>query len=133
MSQVTPAGSESPVKRVLVVEDDDDLRGMMQELLIGAGYECIDAQDGLEALDWLSQVPVDLVVADILMPRMAGPELIAKIRRTRAWAEKPILLLSGYANLVPYRSLPVDGVQLKPFSVSDFLAQVQEMIGSPTG
>ena len=106
MSQITPAGSESPVKRVLVVEDDDDLRGMMQELLIGAGYECIDAQDGLEALDWLSQVPVDLVVADILMPRMAGPELIAKIRRTRAWAGKPILLLSGYANLVPPDVLP---------------------------
>ena len=130
---VTGKASDRPVKRVLIVEDDDDLRAMMQELLIAEGYECIDAEDGLEALDWLAQVPIDLVVADILMPRMAGPELIAKIRQTSAWASTRILLLSGYANLAPYRDLPVNGILLKPFTLSDFLTKVKAIIGPPAG
>ena len=123
--------SDRPVKRVLIVEDDDDLRAMMQELLIAEGYECIDAEDGLEALDWLAKVPVDLVVADILMPRMAGPELIAEIRQTSAWASTRILLLSAYAILAPYRDLPVNGILLKPFPLPDFLEKVNEIIGPP--
>ena len=128
-----PAPGNAAVKRVLIVEDDDDLRAMLQEVLISEGYECLDAEDGLEALDWLSEVPVDLIVVDILMPRMAGHELIMKIRETRAWASTSILLLSGYADLTPYRDLPVDGVQHKPFAPSDFLMKVKEIIGPPTG
>ncbi len=129
MSKVA-AGSASVKarKRVLIVEDDGDLRSMLQQLLITEGYECLDAEDGVEALDWLSQVPVALVVVDILMPRMGGHELIRKMRDTRAWATTPILLLSGYGDLAPYRDLPVNGIQLKPFTLADFLAKVREII-----
>ena len=134
MRKVAPARApDRPVKRVLIVEDDDDLRAVMQELLIAEGYECVDAADGLEALDWLSQLTMDLVVVDILMPRMAGPELITKIRETEPWASTPILLLSGYANLAPYRDLPVNSIQLKPFALSAFLRRVKEIIGTPAG
>ena len=105
MSQVPAAGSASvkPVTRVLIIEDDGDLRAMLQELLIAEGYACLDAEDRLEALDWLSQVPVDLVVVDILMPRLSGHELIKKMRQTTPWATTPILLLSGYADLTPMK------------------------------
>jgi len=135
MGEVPAAGSASVKarKRVLIVDDDGDLRSMLQDLLVAEGYECIDAEDGLEALDWLSQVPVALVVVDILMPRMAGHELIRKMRDTRAWATTPILLLSGYGDVAPYRDLPVNGIQLKPFSLADFLGKVMEIIGLPTG
>ena len=128
----TGSASVKTVKRVLIVEDDDDLRTVLQERLIAEGYECLDAEDGLEALDWLSRLPVDLVVADILMPRMGGPELIAKIRERRAWAGIGILLLSGYADLSRYSDLPVNAVQLKPFAIVDFLEKVKEIIGPPT-
>ncbi len=71
-----------PTKQVLIAEDDDHLREALQEMLSEAGYRVITAEDGLEALDWLSRVTVDLVIVDILMPGLGGPELIKRLRET---------------------------------------------------
>lgn len=122
-------GPGNGVKRVLIVEDDDHLREALQELLSASGYETITAGDGLEALDWLARVPVHLIVADLLMPRLPGHRLIKRVRETREWGAIPILLLSAFADLARYRRLPVDAVHLKPFRVSEFMARVQQMIG----
>jgi len=123
---------ESPgraAKRVLIVEDDDRLREAIQEVLSASGYETITAEDGLEALDWLSRLPVNLIICDLLMPRLPGHELIKRVRATAEWGGIPIFLLSAFGDLARYRKLPVDGIQLKPFRLADFLAKVQEMIG----
>ena len=121
------------VKRVLIAEDDDHMRDVLQDLLSGAGYSVIAAEDGLEALDWLSRLSVDLLIVDILMPGLAGHQLIKRLRQTTQWAKVPILVLSGYADLTRYRDLPVDGVQLKPFRVADFLTKVEQLIGPASG
>lgn len=118
------------VKQVLIAEDDDHMREALQEMLTEAGYRVITAEDGLEALDWLGRVKVDLVIVDILMPGLGGPELIKRLRETSEWATTPIMVLSGYADLARYRDLPVDGVQLKPFNLSEFLDKVEQLIGS---
>jgi two-component system response regulator VanR len=120
-------------KRVLIAEDDDHMRDVLQDLLSGAGYSVIAAEDGLEALDWLSRLSVSLLIVDILMPGLAGHELIKRLRQTTQWAKVPILVLSGYADLTRYRDLPVDGVQLKPFRVADFLTKVEQLIGPASG
>jgi CheY-like chemotaxis protein len=120
--------ANSPAKHVLIAEDDDHMREALQEMLSEAGYRVITAEDGLEALDWLSRVTVDLVIVDILMPGLGGPELIKRLRETSQLATIPIMVLSGYADLTRYRDLPVDSVQLKPFKLSDFLEKVQQLI-----
>ncbi len=121
--------TDEPTKQVLIAEDDDHMRDALQELLSGAGYRVIAAEDGLEALDWLSRVTVDLIIVDILMPGLGGPELIRRLRQTGQWATVPILVLSGYADLTRYRDLPVNGVQLKPFKLAEFLEKVEQLIG----
>ena len=118
-----------PIRQVLIAEDDDHMREALQEMLSEAGYRVITAEDGLEALDWLSRVTVDLVIVDILMPGLGGPELIKRLRESRQWATVPIMLLSGYADLTRYRDLPVDRVQLKPFKLAEFLEKVEQLIG----
>jgi CheY-like chemotaxis protein len=118
-----------PAKHVLIVEDDDQVREVLEEVLSGAGYLPIATQDGLEALDWLSSLPVDLIIVDILMPHMDGPELIKQVRRTSRWAAIPILVVSAFANLDRYQNLPVDGFLLKPFDMSDLLGNVRKLIG----
>ncbi len=120
---------DAPEKRVLIVEDDDHVRDALEELLAGAGYGVIGAENGLEALDWLSRSPVDLIIVDILLPGLAGSELIKRLRRTTEWGMVPILILSGYADLTRYRDLPVNAVQLKPFRIAELLEQVAELIG----
>jgi CheY-like chemotaxis protein len=123
-------GASPPTKQVLIAEDDDHMRDALQEMLRDAGYRVITAEDGLEALDWLSRVTVDLVIVDILMPGLGGPELIKRLRETSQLATIPIMVLSGYADLARYRDLPVDSVQLKPFKLSEFLDKVEELIGA---
>src|SRR5262245_50785693 len=107
------------------------MRDALQEMLSEAGYRVIAAEDGLEALDWLSRVPVDLIIVDILMPGLGGPELIRRLRESSEWATTPIMVLSGYADLTRYRDLPVDSVQLKPFKLSELLEKVSQLIGPP--
>ena len=114
--------------RVLIVEDEDRLRETLHTLVGDSGYEVISASDGLEALDWLSRVPVDLIVTDLLMPNMGGHDLVARVRATEEWAKIPILLMSGYGDFPPYSDLPVDAIQLKPFEVQDLLVRIQELI-----
>jgi DNA-binding response OmpR family regulator len=121
-------GAAALVKHVLIVEDDDHMREALQEMLSEAGYRVITAEDGLEALDWISRVRVDLVVVDILMPGLDGPELIKRLRESSQWATVPIMVLSGYADLTRYRDLPVDSVQTKPFKLSDFLEKVEQLM-----
>ncbi len=116
------------MKQVLIAEDDDHMRDALQELLSSAGYRVITAEDGLEALDWISRVTVDLIIVDILMPGLGGPELIKRLRESQ-WAAIPILILSGYADLTRYRDLPVNGVQLKPFKLAELLGKVEQLIG----
>jgi len=124
-----PAAPET-IKQVLIAEDDDHMRDALQELLVSEGYRVITAEDGLEALDWMSRVSVDLVIVDILMPGLGGPELIRRLRETSEWSGVPILVLSGYADLARYKDLPVNDVQLKPFKLGDLLHKVKELIGS---
>lgn len=120
------------VKHVLIAEDDTEVRGVLEDLLSGAGYLPIAAEDGLEALDWLSRLPVDLIIVDILMPRLDGRELINRVRHTSRWAAIPIMVLSAYADLDRYRDLPVEDVELKPFQLTDLLEKVRQLIG-PAG
>jgi CheY-like chemotaxis protein len=118
-------------KDILIAEDDDAIREILEDLLSSAGYRVIGATDGLEALDWLSMVQVDLVIVDILLPRLGGLELIQHLRQSSRWAEIPIMVLSAFADLERYQSLPVEAVQLKPFHLSEILEHVQRLIGSP--
>ena len=119
-------------RHVLIVEDDDPIREILEEALSGAGYRPVAAQDGIEALDWLTHLPIDLIIVDILMPRLDGPELIQRVRETSRWTAIPILVLSAYANLDRFRNLPVDGFQMKPFTLSELLERIRELIGPST-
>jgi CheY-like chemotaxis protein len=119
-------------RRLLIVEDDDDVRRQLEDFLALSGYETISARDGGEALEWLSRQPADLVITDLLMPRLGGHELIKRIRETKEWAEVPIILLSGYGDLAPYSQLPANAIHIKPISLPTLLREVQRLIGPPS-
>lgn len=81
---------------VLVVEDDDELRGALLELLCLEGFEAAEAHDGREALDYLrSREPPCLVVLDMTMPRMSGLEFLAERQRDSRLASIPVVVVSG--------------------------------------
>ena len=81
--------------RILVVDDHENNRFLLQDILTLAGHEVALAESGAAALAWLERQPADLVLLDLLMPAMNGLEVLLALRRRPALAELPVLVLSG--------------------------------------
>ena len=104
-SRVTPAFLR-PLDRlhvgdetILLVEDDADVRAVLAESLEANGYGVLVAENGVDALrliDELDDEPIDLLLSDVVMPRMGGPELVRKLRDARPSLK--VLLVSGYTS-----------------------------------
>jgi two-component system, chemotaxis family, sensor kinase CheA len=105
LAQIAPGSSaaethhpERPVHRLLVVDDSLTTRTLIRGILEAAGYEVRVAADGLEALTLLRGETVDLVVADVEMPRMDGYELTEAIRRDERLRHTPVVLVTSLAS-----------------------------------
>jgi len=101
--------------RVLLVEDDDDNRELMTEVLSASGYEVLSAASGQQGLETLAKNTVDVVVTDVGMPGMGGLELA---RAAKAIAPKiPVVIVTGWAerdDIARARGREVDAVLIKP-------------------
>ncbi len=105
-------------KRVLVVDDSETMRDMVSYTLDSAGFEVIDAVDGMDALEKLTTTDVDLIVTDINMPRLDGIDLIIRLRSERLYKSTPILCLTtetGGDTKDAARSAGATGWVQKPF------------------
>ena len=85
--------AESP--RVLVVEDNHDVREMLRLQLGFAGYEVLCAEDGLEAIELLERFEPVVMLVDVVMPRLDGVGLTEHIRAQARYQEVPLILLTG--------------------------------------
>jgi two-component system, cell cycle sensor histidine kinase and response regulator CckA len=114
---------------ILLVEDDEDVRVAVRDMLRGKGYEVQEAADGIEALNLLGKATVypQLVLTDVMMPRMTGPQLVKRIDALMPTVK--VLYMSGYANEI----LESVGGQClsfipKPFNSRDLLRKVRETL-----
>ena len=84
--------------KVLVVDDESNMRFLLRMVLETEGFEVVEAHHGAAALDRVKEVVPDLVVTDLMMPVMNGRELVARLRADDATAGIPILVVSANAN-----------------------------------
>jgi CheY-like chemotaxis protein len=105
------------VPRILVVDDEPDQRFLLRRIFERAGHEVTDANDGAAALRAVRESVPDLVVTDMMMPVMDGPELIRRLRYEPATAGIPILAASGD----PHLAGSADAVVPKPYDVHHLL------------
>ena len=113
--------------RVLVVDDNPDLRDYMRRILSQAGHEVMVAVDGLEALETVRAKLPDLIVSDVMMPRLDGFGLLRELRSDPDLRETPVLLLSARAGeeaRVGGLESGADDYLTKPFSARELLARV---------
>ena len=117
------------MKRILVAEDQTDIRDLLTLNLRGAGYEVVEAADGLAALALQTQRPHDLLVLDLMMPGMDGLE-VCKALRARG-SSTPILMLTAKStelDRVLGLELGADDYLTKPFSLAELLARVKALL-----
>jgi DNA-binding response OmpR family regulator len=117
-----------PSRRVLVVDDDDDIRLLLHDLLTGAGYHVETAADGRAALRVFHGEPTDLVVLDLSMPELDGFETLDRLRDL---SDVPVILLtarSGEIDKVRGFRAGADDYVVKPFSRQELLARVGALL-----
>ena len=114
--------------RVLIVEDDQTLREVLKYNLSKEGYEVLAAQDGVQALETARSHKPDLVILDIMLPRLTGDE-VCRILRNEGTV--PILMLTARTeeiDKVVSLELGADDYMTKPFSMRELLARVRAML-----
>ena len=119
--------------RVLVVEDEPDLRRLIAQALRENGYAVDDAPDGQEGLYKATTWEYDAIVLDLMLPRVSGMELLKALRKTH---KTPVLILSARDTL-PDRVLGLDqgadDYLVKPFSLPELLARLRALIRRSVG
>ncbi|WP_175476578.1 response regulator [Syntrophus gentianae] len=120
-------------KLILVVDDDPNLRLLLAIHLEKAGFQTIEASNGVKALQLLQDhkpdlVP-DLIVTDAVMPRLDGHGLIREVRSEPAFSRIPLILLTGNdGGQAVGNAFRPDAYQKKPFVFSDLLAKVETLL-----
>ena len=120
--------------KILVVDDDADVRRVLQLFLERAGYDVAVVGDGIQAVEAFGKIPYDLVITDIVMPEKEGIETISELRQLSP--DLPIVAISGggrigaheYLNWV--RKCGVDHTFCKPIDRKSLLAAVEELVGA---
>ena len=111
--------------RILVIEDDPNIRGLYTTLLQDDGYRVATAVDGQDGLDQLTCHP-DLIILDLLMPFMDGHQFLRRLRGLTDHQGTPVLVVTAGTNAVT-----VDGAQAvmqKPFDTEALLLQVSDLL-----
>ncbi len=115
-------------RRILVVDDEGPLRRAVARMLAESGYDVVSATDGIDALELLElqDEPIDLVLTDVLMPRMSGVELASRLAVSHPFAS--IVLMSGYAHgLISQGGLDPDELLFlqKPFAKAELVERLE--------
>jgi len=115
---------------ILIVDDDRALLEAL-ELLLGARYDVLTATDGEKALRLIQDHSVDLVVSDVLMPLLAGEELVEAARRSGV--RIPIILISGHAErLERAKDVGADAYLYKPFRFRTLEERIERLLDAPS-
>lgn len=122
-------GRGRPMFRILIVEDDGEVRQLFERVLVKNGYTAIGVSDGKEALEYLSHDYVDLVISDIMMPGMDGYALSRAIREQSP--QMPILIITAkgaFDDISLGFHSGADDYMVKPINVNEMVLRVRALL-----
>jgi DNA-binding response OmpR family regulator len=119
-------------KKVLIADDEPNIVVSLEFLMKQKGYVVKVVDNGQDALAAMGEFAPDLVLLDVMMPRLSGYELCQKVRENPAWSGIRIIMLSAKGRDVEVTkgiAVGADAYVTKPFSTKDLLAKVAELLG----
>jgi two-component system, chemotaxis family, chemotaxis protein CheY len=121
-------------RRIIVAEDDDDMRDFLGAVLSGAGFAVTGVEDGAALLTQLAYAPPDLMLLDLHMPVLHGLDALKRMRSVPAWRGVPVLFLTASGqmdDMVQARDLGARGYLVKPIRHADLVAKVTRVLDDP--
>jgi CheY-like chemotaxis protein len=121
-------------RKILLIEDDFDMRELLGELLASRGLEVTTASDGYEAVARIEKATFDLIITDIRLPHLSGIE-VARIAQNRPRPAKIILITAfpEWRFKDDASELRVDGIFIKPFNLMGLLRAIEEILEGDGG
>jgi DNA-binding response OmpR family regulator len=119
-------------KTILIADDEPNIVISLEYLLQRDGYRVLVARDGQEALDAIAAGPPDLVLLDVMLPRVSGFEVCQTVRENPALAGMPIVMLTAKGREIEVSkgmALGANAYVTKPFSTQELLAQIHALLG----
>jgi DNA-binding response OmpR family regulator len=119
-------------KKVLIVDDEPNIVVSLEFLMKQRGYDVKVAGNGEEALAVVGEFVPDLILLDVMMPRMSGYDVCQKVRENAAWQGMRIVMLSAKGRDIEISkglAVGADAYVTKPFSTRDLIARVAELLG----
>jgi two-component system cell cycle response regulator DivK len=118
-------------KRILVIEDTEDNRQIIRDLLSSVGYELIEAMDGAEGVAMAQSQHPDLILMDIQLPKISGMEAMRRLRADAATANTPIIAITSFALSGDEQKAKDAGATAylaKPYSPFDLLNLIRKLL-----
>jgi len=119
--------------KILVVDDDPEMRALLLDVLTSEGYEVVEAKDGTEAVLALRARKFDLILMDKNMPGPSGLDLLPGFRRVSPWS--PIIMMTAFGDVPSYMEAVEKGAVeflFKPFRMEELKAAVAKALGRTT-
>jgi signal transduction histidine kinase/DNA-binding response OmpR family regulator len=133
VNQGSPRLTRSPFPdekrpKILVVDDDKDIRTVITEILDQSGYEVFTAASGQQGLDLATQINPHLIILDLMMPGMDGWTVLTKLQHKSSLTDTPVIILSGASGLEMAMSLGAAAVLSKPVDARQLTAEIAEQL-----
>src|ERR1044071_5246232 len=130
---LSPAARPPGTTTVLVVDDSDDTRGLLRAMLLRGAHRIAEAQDGEEALDLIGRTRFDLIVLDVNLPGIDGPEVCRRVKTGLLTRSVPVVMLTAATNEDDKRrclEAGADAYLTKPFSPLKLLDLLEAHLGA---
>ena len=125
----------APAKTVLVADDEEGMRRVLERRILSWGYAVVTAADGLEVLRVAKERRPDLILLDVMMPNLNGLEACRQLKADNETRQIPIILVTAKAGQLSGEQIEAAGVFAsvpKPYDVAELLALIQKVLG-PAG
>ncbi len=125
------SSKKSARKRILVVDDEDNIVRTIADRLEMSGYQVVTASDGEEALDKVSSEKPDLIVLDIVMPKLDGHGVLERLKQMDASRHIPVIMLTAQSqadDVYRANAAGVDGYFVKPFDLVELISKIENVL-----
>jgi len=122
---------EKKRRKVLLVDDEAGFAELLRDLLEMDSYEVVTAENGEEGLEKLKTFAPDVIISDVVMPKMSGFEMFKQVKASSEWSSVPFLFITGFQDervLAEARKIGVFGILRKPIDIEQIESRIRDLV-----